>query len=27
MILIVDYFLFQEIVTHYYPGFTAWWHP
>jgi hypothetical protein len=25
--LIVDYFLFQEIVTHYYPGFTAWWHP
>jgi hypothetical protein len=25
--LVVDYFLFQEIVTHYYPGFTAWWHP
>lgn len=25
--LIVDYFLFQEIVTAYYPGFTAWWHP
>ena len=25
--LIVDYFLFQEIVTAYYPGFKAWWHP
>lgn len=25
--LIVDYFLFQEIVTAHYPGFTAWWHP
>jgi membrane protease YdiL (CAAX protease family) len=25
--LIVDYFLFQEIVTAYYPGFSAWWHP
>jgi membrane protease YdiL (CAAX protease family) len=25
--LIVDYFLFQEIVTAQYPGFRAWWHP
>jgi hypothetical protein len=25
--LIVDYFLFQEIVEAYYPGFSAWWHP
>ena len=25
--LIVDYFLFQEIITAYYPGFKAWWHP
>ena len=25
--LIVDYFLFQEIITAYYPGFKTWWHP
>lgn len=25
--LIVDYFLFQEIVTAYYPDFSVWWHP
>jgi hypothetical protein len=25
--LIVDYFLFQEVITAYYPGFKAWWHP
>jgi hypothetical protein len=25
--LIVDYFLFQEIISAYYPGFKAWWHP
>ncbi len=25
--LIVDYFLFQEIITAHYPGFKAWWHP
>lgn len=25
--LIVDYWLFQEIVDSYYPGFSAWWHP
>jgi hypothetical protein len=25
--LIVDYFLFQEILTAQYPGFKAWWHP
>ena len=25
--LIVDYFLFQEIVEAYYPNFSVWWHP
>ena len=25
--LIVDYFLFQKIVSAYYPDFTVWWHP
>ena len=25
--LIVDYFLFQEIITAHSPGFKAWWHP
>jgi membrane protease YdiL (CAAX protease family) len=25
--LIVDYFLFQEIVSAHYPGFKTWWHP
>ena len=25
--LIVDYFLFQAIVTAYYPNFSVWWHP
>lgn len=25
--LIVDYFLFQEIVEAYYPAFSVWWHP
>ncbi|MDX2006360.1 MAG: hypothetical protein SFU83_13870 [Meiothermus sp.] len=25
--LIVDYFLFQEIVDAYYPDFSVWWHP
>jgi hypothetical protein len=25
--LIVDYFLFQAIVSAYYPGFRTWWHP
>lgn len=25
--LIVDYFLFQEIITAYYPDFSVWWHP
>lgn len=25
--LIVDYFLFQEIVEVYYPNFSVWWHP
>ena len=25
--LIVDYFLFQAIVSAYYPGFQTWWHP
>lgn len=25
--LIVDYFLFQAIVTAYYPDFSVWWHP
>jgi membrane protease YdiL (CAAX protease family) len=24
--LIVDYFLFQAIVDHYYPDFSVWWH-
>ena len=25
--LIVDYFLFQAVVTAYYPDFSVWWHP
>ena len=25
--LIVDYFLFQRVVSAYYPDFTVWWHP
>lgn len=25
--LIVDYFLFQAIITAYYPDFSVWWHP
>lgn len=25
--LIVDYFLFQAVIEHHYPGFRAWWHP